>query len=392
MAGFDSAGGERRRRDVRAAVLLGVLCLSLYNANFRVIGAGDSLPARYLPFGVWRYGSVLIDPLRDNVSESTLDPYWIVNGVNGHAISLYPVVLPVVVAPLYLPAVAYLQARGWTEWRLQHVAIVMEKLTASLIAALAAALFFLLLRRRASPADAMILALAFALGTNTWMIGSQALWQHGLAELLLVVVLLLLTGRCSTARALCAGAVLGLIVCNRPPDALLAAPLALYGLRWAGRKWAWLVVAAALPVGLVLFYNVAAAGSLLGGYGLPDRGDYFRFGLFSGAAGMLFSPARGLLLFSPFLLLVPAALRLWRLDRGTRALTWAIALGAIAQLLFYAKADWRAGYSWGPRWLTDVVPLLVWLLPPAFAVLRGFGRALFLLAVGVSIAIQGVGA
>jgi hypothetical protein len=380
------------RRDVRASVLLALLCLLIYNANLRGIGAGDTLPARYLPFGIWRHGSILLDPIRDSVSESALRPYWIVPGRHGHAISLYPVVLPLLVAPLYAPAVGYLELRGWTEWRQQRVAIVMEKLTASLLAALAAGLLYLLLRRRAPPADAAILTLVFALGTNTWMIGSQALWQHGLAELLLVGALLLLTGRSTTASALCAGAVLGLIACNRPPDVLLAVPLALYGLLWAGRRARWLAAGAALPLALVLVYNVAAAGNLLGGYGIPPRGNFFRFGLLAGVTGMLFSPARGLFVFSPFLLFVPAAMRHGLRDRGTRALTLAIGVGALAQVLFYAKADWRAGYSWGPRWLTDLLPLLVWLLPPVLAALRGFGRALFAVAACASIAVQCVGA
>ncbi len=380
------------RRDIRAGVLLGLLCLLVYNVNLRGIGAGDTMPARYLPFGIWRYGSVLLDNIRDSVSEGTLNPYWIAIGRNGHAISLYPVTLPLLVAPLYLPAVGYLELRGWTEWRLQRVAIVMEKLTASLLAALSAALFFLLLRRRAPAFEATLLALAFALGTNTWMIGSQALWQHGLAELLLVGTLLLLTGRSTTATASAAGTALGLIACNRPPDVLLAAPLALYALLWSGRKAWWLAASAAVPLCLVLIYNLAAAGNILGGYGIPGSVNFFRFGLLAGTAGLLFSPARGLLVFSPFLLLVPTALRHgWR-DRCARALTVAIGLGVLAQVLFYAKADWRAGNSWGPRWLTDLLPLLVWLLAPGLAALRGVGRAAFAVAVLASMAFQGVGA
>ena len=389
------AGGcepAQRRRDVRASVLLALACLLVYNANLRTIGAGDTLPARYLPFGIWRYGSVLLDPIRDVASEGNANHYWIVDGRAGHSLSLYPVVLPVLIAPLYLPAVGYLDLRGWTGWRLQRVAIVMEKLTSSLLAASAAALLYLLLRRRAPPADALLLALAFAFGTNTWMIGSQALWQHGLAELLLVGALLLLTGPCTASRALAAGALCGLIAGNRPPDVLLAAALGLYGLRWAGRRAPWLAAGAAVPLGLVLGYNVAAAGNLAGGYGLPDRPAFFHNGLLSGVAGLLFSPTRGLLVFSPFLLLVPAALRHGLRDRGTRALTLAVGVAALIQMLFYAKADWRAGFSWGPRWLTDLLPLLVWMLPPGLAALRAAGRLAFVLAAGASMAVQAVGA
>src|SRR5712692_7157518 len=108
----------QRYRNIRASLLLGLCCLLVYNANLRSIGTGDTLPARYLPFGIWRYGSVLLDPIRGAASEGHAQPYWIVNGRAGHSLSLYPVVLPVLVAPLYLPAVGYLHLRGWTERRL----------------------------------------------------------------------------------------------------------------------------------------------------------------------------------------------------------------------------------------------------------------------------------
>src|ERR1700753_1547662 len=130
------AGGDaaRRRRDLRVGLLLGLLCLLVYNANLRTIGTGDSLPARYQPFALWRFGTLRLDPIRDATREGHPGAYWIVDGRSGHPVSLYPVVLPVLVAPLYLPAVAYLQVRGWTPTRLMRTAIVMEKLTASLLA------------------------------------------------------------------------------------------------------------------------------------------------------------------------------------------------------------------------------------------------------------------
>ena len=55
----------------------------------------------------------------------------------------------------------------------------MEKLSASFLAALSASLLYLVLRRRAKPSIALLLTLAYAFGTTTWVISSQALWQHG---------------------------------------------------------------------------------------------------------------------------------------------------------------------------------------------------------------------
>ena len=383
------------RRELRASLLIGLCCLLIYNANRRAISAGDTYPARYLPFAIWKYHTVFLDPIAPLVAQGRGDAaFWMLSAPGGQTISLYSVVLPVLVAPLYLPAVGYLHLRGWTDARLDHVARVMEKLTASLLAALSASLLYLLLRRRAEAPAALLLTLAYAFGTTTWVISSQALWQHGLAELLVIGALLLLTGPCTAPRALAVGLLCGLIAGNRPPDAILAAALGAYGLFWAGRRAALLVAAAALPAGLVLLYNLGVAGNLAGGYGLLGKASYsfFQHGLLSGLGGLLFSPTRGLLVFSPFLLFLALAWRHRPRGRGERGLTLALIAGVVLQLLLYAKVDWRTGLSWGPRYMTDLLPLLLWLLVPVVAALRGFGRMAFLLAVGAAVAIEAIGA
>ncbi len=70
---------------------------------------------------------------------------------------------------------------------------------------------------------ALLLTLAYAFGTTTWVIGSQALWQHGMAELLVIGALSLLTVPCTAPRALAAG---GAPAAEhaRPPERLRACP------------------------------------------------------------------------------------------------------------------------------------------------------------------------
>ncbi|HEY0510449.1 MAG TPA: hypothetical protein VGH73_01005 [Thermoanaerobaculia bacterium] len=381
------------RRELRASLLVGLCCLLVYNANGRAISAGDAFPARYLPFAIWRYHSIFLDPIATLTAQGRGDrAFWMIPVPSGHTISLYPVVLPVLISPLYLPAVGYLRLRGWTDGRLDHVARVMEKLSASLVAALSASLLYLLLRRRAAPPTALLLTLAYAFGTTTWVIGSQTLWQHGMAELLVIGALLLLTAPCTAPRALAAGLLCGLIAGNRPPDLILAAALGAYGLFWAGRRAALLAAAAALPMGLVLLYNLGVAEHFAGAYGRVGHASFFRHDLLSGLGGLLFSPTRGLFVFSPFLLFLVLAWRHPPRDRGERGLALAMSAGVVLQVLLYAKSDWRAGISWGPRYLTDLLPLLLWMLAPVVASLRGLGRVCFLLAVGAAVAIEAIGA
>lgn len=382
-------------------LLLGLVSFLVYNANLRSIAAADSYAARYLPFSIWRNHSVTLDPIASVVAQGRKTPaapgevdtaFWMLKGRGDRLISLYPVVVPVVIAPLYAPAIAYLNAKGWEPLRLDRVARLMEKLCASLLAAASVALLYLLLRRRSEPPTAVLLTLAFAFGTTTWVISSQALWMHGLGELLVVATLFLLTGPPTAMRAAAAGFLCALIACNRQPDAILAAGLGLYALWWAGRLIPVFLVAAAAPVGLLLTYNKLLVGHLAGAYALVGKSWFLDNDPLTGIAGLLFSPTHGLFIFSPFLLLVPLCLPWILRDRGARGLTIAVGGAVVLQLALYAMADWRQGISWGPRWLTDMLPMLVWMLPPAFAALPAPGRVAFGAACVVAIAIEVVGA
>ncbi len=371
---------------------MGLLSFVVFNANLRSIAAGDTFPARYLPFAILHDHTVRLDPVRSITAQGRgSGAFWMIELPNGHAVSLYPVVLPVLVSPLYVPAVAYLDWKGWDTHRLDRIARVMEKLVASLLAALSVVLMHALLVRRA-PTVALPLALVFGFGTTVWVICSQALWQHTLAVPLLCAALLVLTGPSGRVRAIAAGLLCGLLAGNRPPDALLAIALAIHGLRWADRNARTFVVAASVPVLLVFGYNLRVAGHPAGGYGIVGEASFLEHDLVAGLAGTTFSPMRGLFVFSPFLLFLPLCLRGALRDEGTRRLTVGLAVACLAQWLLYAKADWRGGASWGPRWLTDLLPVLVWMMAPGVARLRGAARAGFAITSLAATAIQTIGA
>ena len=391
-------------RDLWVSLFIGLVCMLVYNANGRAISAGDAFPARYQPFAILQHGTLLLDPIESLTSQGRERPtswqnphpgsaYWIVPARGGHLVSLYSVVLPVLISPLYVPAVVYGYLQGWTDQGVDRIARIMEKLTASFLTALSASLLYLVLRRRATQSAAILLTVAYAFGTSTWVISSQALWQHGMAQLLVVGMILLLTAPCTVPRAIAAGLLCGLIAGNRPADAVLAAALGAYALFWAGRRAALVAVAASVPALAVLFYNVTVVGAVSGAYQLVGRGgEFFGHDMVSGLAGLLFSPTRGLFIFSPFLLFLVLAWRHRPRDRADRGLTLAMLAGVIMQVLLYSKTEWRAGISWGPRFLTDLLPLLIWLLVPVINTLRRRGLACFVAAVAVATTMEAVGA
>jgi hypothetical protein len=389
------------RHDVLIAFLLAIVSLWIYNANGRLISAADTYAARYLPVSILRNHSILLDPIVSSVTQGRTPPaargedgtaFWIMRGRDGHLVSKYPLVVPIVVAPLYLPAVRYLDSVAWDPHISDKVARIMEKLCASLIAATSVALLYLLLRRRSSHRAAVLLSLVYAFGTTTWVISSQALWMHGLAQLLIVATMWLITGPCTPFRVAMAGFLCALIAANRPPDAILAAALGVCGLRWAGQRWALFVVSGAVPVILTMTYNLGTVGHVAGAYALSVHPSDFNDDVIAGVAGLLVSPTRGLFVFSPFLLFVPCLLLHALRERSARGLTLALCAAMVVQVVGYAMVDWRQGIAWGPRWLTDMLPLLVWMLPPIVTALPRAGRVLFGASCVLSIAIQAVGA
>ena len=421
---------------LKAPILLGLFCFLVYNANLRQIGAGDTLPARYLPLILWHNGTLGLDanerlvahghstipdwnrdrtagadgPGEGHVNYFEPWAYWMVRTRQNQLASLYPIVTPLLVSPLYLPAVIWLNTHGWEQPRIDRVAVLMEKVSASFLASIASVLMFLVLRREGIRWS-LPLAIVFAFGTNTWMISSQALWQHGSGELLVALALLLVnpgeSAPASPARTALLGAVCVLMAANRPPDALIAGAIVLFvlwgpgrGALWSRKRCAlWLLVGAALPLAALLYYNLDFIGNLAGGYGLAPHKKFIRLNL-SGMAGLLVSPARGLLVFSPFFVFIPVGLIRRLRAPNSRGLAVALSFAVAAQFILYSQGDWRAGVSWGPRWLTDLLPILVWMLAPATLVLRpvtrGVARGLLVFAMtaamAASVGVQAIGA
>ena len=399
-------------RSLTAPILLGLFCFLVYNANLRQIGAGDTVPARYLPLILWHDGTLELDanarlvahghsmiagqnrPAGADGKVTYFEPwaYWMVRTREHQLASLYPVVTPLLVAPLYVPAVIWLNAHGWEQPQIDRVAELMEKISASFLASIASVLMYLVLRRDGSRWS-LPLALAFAFGTNTWMISSQALWQHGTGELLIALALLLVVAPASPMRTALLGAVCVLMAANRPPDALIAGAIVLFTF-WSRRRSAlWLLAGAAVPLAALLYYNLNFIGHVAGGYALgKDPNEIFFHLDWSGVPGLLVSPTRGLLVFSPFLVFVPVGLIQRLRAPGSKGLAVALSFAVAAQFLLYSQADWRAGVSWGPRWLTDLLPILVWMLAPAPLILRPLTRGLLILAMAASVGVQTIGA
>jgi hypothetical protein len=397
--------GLRLRRDGLVALLLFCAGLLIFNINLRTIGAADTYAARYLPLSIWKHGTLTLDPVALHVAQGSRPPqkpgqigeaWWMLRTSEGHLVSMYPPVTPVLAAPLYLPAVLYLNATDWGVQRVERVGRIMEKLAASLIASISVVLMFLLLRRQTDLKTAAWLALLFGWGTSTWVISSQALWMHGIGQLLVIGLLWLsVLPRRTRSCAAMTGLLCALLACNRQPDAILAAGFAIHALLRDRGNFKFFVAGAVVPVAATLAYNTEVVGNWIGGYGLALQGQKLDISLLNtvkGVGGLLFSPVQGLFIFSPFLLFaLPGFMRQFR-QPSLRLLSLLLAGAAVLQVLFYAAVNWSSGVSWGPRFLTDLLPILFWMLPPVVEGLRGNARRVFVALSLFAVASSAIGA
>jgi len=205
------------------AFLLAVASIIIYNANARPITSGDSLPARLIPFSILLDGSLTldrffagrVDPVK--FAYSSLDErnkYFYLAARHDRLYSKYPVALPILITPVYAPLVFF--KRKWSDSELHVASAVMEKITASLIAALSVAAMFTLLSALTDRRIALALTFAFAFGTTTWTTSSQALWQHGAGVLFMLLALCVLVKRTNSPAV--AGIFAALAVAIRPSN------------------------------------------------------------------------------------------------------------------------------------------------------------------------------
>ncbi|MBV9497644.1 MAG: hypothetical protein JOZ54_25645 [Acidobacteria bacterium] len=168
-----------------------------------------------------------------------------------------------------------------------------------------------------------------------------------------------------------AGALLGIAVLS---EYALVFPAAILVLAIAfQRDWRGLgkTVAAGLPFAIVLgAYQRAAFGGVLefafGKDTLPafrtlGNSGMFGIGFPSLELGLklILSPERGLIVFSPFLLLVAPAF-VYARKRLEPAAWWSLLLVPIALLVLYAGyPNWHGGWNVGPRYLVPALPFLV---------------------------------
>jgi hypothetical protein len=215
--------------------------------------------------------------------------------------------------------------------------------------------------------------------------------------LFLTIALWLLCARKPRAASL-AGLFLGLAVVSRPANLLMALPAAIYFFRKRLESF-WLFAAlAAFPLALHRLYAWCYWGNPLSPAQANTVPQVANFGgnPLIGLAGLLFSPSRGLFVFSPiFLFSILGAVLGMRWRREEPILPYLLG-GTVCLLLLYSKwTIWWGGHTFGYRLLIETLPTLTVFLAIAWRErLRRqvLPRALFFLCLLWSVFVQSLGA
>ena len=277
---------------------------------------------------------------------------------NGHMVTTRSPGQIWLATPFYLGSSEEQRQLGWTR----------AGLAAAFATAVAMPAFFGALRRRLGDGAGLAATAVLALSTPVWSVSADALWTHPVTVL----------GLCGAAWALdrerwwLAGCLFAIGIVARAHIALIAAVVGLL-LAWRRRSPTIAIkvgLASGAGIALLLAWNriVFEAWSLKSGYGVSTetfaRADQQRWmDLLVNSVGFLVAPNRGLLLWSPLLLLLlPFVRRGWQQSpEWVRAMAAGGLVYALAQVRingFGGDAFW--GYRHGLELLACVAPLLVY--------------------------------
>lgn len=326
------------------------------------IPSGDVGPASLLPFCLIYNHNIYFD-FFSSLAQSSSYSYAFPE-INGHIVSLFPIVTPILVTPVYGLSIllSYLFSIPLTP----DDFFILPKTSAAILAAFSVSVFYLVGKELFSKKTALVTTVIFALATSTWSVSSRALWQHGTVELLLILMIYFIIRNerhFSSGNIVALGILSGLFVFNRPPDSILLIPVIFY-IVWYMRSKIHYYFIGGLAGGLpFLLYNFLIFGNIFGGYKENIRFFILSFDFIMNYIGLLVAPNVGLLIFSPVLIIAILGV-FWIRDLNNNRVRQIFLLfipAILVQILLYSFFDiWYSSgaYNYGPRFLTGLLPVL----------------------------------
>jgi Dolichyl-phosphate-mannose-protein mannosyltransferase len=322
-------------------------------------------------------------------------------GVDGRAYAKAGLGLPIAELPFVATGLLISKLAGLPE--AHTLASVLSLLNPLVSASTAIVVYELCQTVGCSPVAALLTAIAYAFATFAWVYAGVDGTEPLQALCLAVSLLLLIRYRSERHARLLSGSSVALAcaIVTKPANAVLVPALGLYALSAVrARRLSWretvpVLMRFAVPLALCVLFlswlNWFRFGSVLE-TGYEPHAFMNRF--LGGIYGLVFSFNKGILFYAPPLVLAPVGL--WIMRRSQRGEAMLIALASVTYICLFAKFyNWGGGWSWGPRYLMPIVPLLMMPVARAAATARVWryaGAGLFiagLLLNGVGVLVDG---
>lgn len=328
-----------------------------------IITSWDSHFVPYVVMSIINKGDTNLDEYESKLKKEPNMGYS-TQYVNGHYYSLYPIGTPLLAVPVYFifkHIAPMLHPQRWNNFYF------FQLFTASFIVALTAVFIYLI--AYLSTGNAIISSLlvaVFAFCTSAWSVASRALWQHGPSMLVLSIALfLILLAKKRPFIIKFAGLPLAFSYLIRPTNTISIILLTLFVFLEYRRYFVQYLLWPLMIYVPFLIYTFNIHNSFLPNYYAPSNNFSVCRNIWVGLAGHLFSPSRGILIFSPILLfsfygmfLKLSARKVERLD------LFLVAIIFMHWMVISYYPDWTGSFSIGSRYFSDMVPYFVFFLVP----------------------------
>lgn len=373
--------------------------LSAGGINTFQIQSEDSLPTMFLPVAIVKDRTLYLDkyydmmitryPHPDDKKQVFGKTPFYLKKVGEHYLSAFPIVSAIISLPVYFFPLLFNMPVTWENL------ILLSRISSALIVSLSGLFLYLIGKKFTTEKKALLLTGIYFFATINFATISQALWQHGTLELFTLISLyFFLCKNQNYKNIFYSGLFMGIAILSRPTSALAFIFIFLYTFRKFGTKYTVPYLTGLVPsILFFLFYNQFFYLTISNQGYASQIFENWKTPFFMGFLGLLFSPSKGIFIYSPALIFSAVGSFLTFRNRNENSIFKVFTLIVLLHLLIVgAWKHWYGGWSFGYRMASDVIPYIVLLLIPYVnSKLFVKTKTLFLILVGIAFLIEVMG-
>lgn len=323
----------------------------------------DALGSLITAESILNHGTIKLDAYRGELEFYT----WQIEEKNGHLYYVFPKGNSFIALPFV--AISKFFRMRMTKFEDE---IKLQRGMSALTVTLSFILLLLIATRYLSFRLSLLVSCIFLFGTSLMSTMGAAYWSHNTAVVFILLCLLYIanyeTGKTDQINPYLLGLLLFSSFLCRPTAAIFIGSVFVY--IWISYRHIFLKLAITSTLLFLVFTGLSLLEyrQVLPDYYLPNRmGDT---NVLSNLYGCLLSPSRGVLVYSPFLMILPlfAFLLVYRnLSKSKRSISWILFSWFLVHLFVIGSfSHWWGGGGFGPRLFTDAIPaffvitVLIW--------------------------------